>query len=154
MTDQSGIHNFFQLYLVMSSVLAAHVASKYLSSGGLLVMTGSAPCCSATPGMLPYGMAKSAIHHLVKSLADPVAGGLKENVTTLAYIVICNIRILPETLDTPGNRSGMPTADFSAWTPLAEVVKVIEGWIRGERPASGSLVKVFTEAMKTKVEVV
>jgi dihydropteridine reductase len=73
---------------VMSSVLAAKVASKYLKPGGLLVMTGSAPCCAGTPGMLPYGMAKSAIHHLVKSLADPAAGGLKDGVTTLAYLLV------------------------------------------------------------------
>jgi hypothetical protein len=35
--------------------------------------------------MYSYGLAKSAVHHLVKSLASPVEGGLKEGVTTLAY---------------------------------------------------------------------
>lgn len=54
--------------------------------------------------MIGYGLAKSAVHHLVKSLADK-SSGLPDNSTVLA--------ILPITLDTPMNRKWMPNADFS-----------------------------------------
>ena len=47
-------------------------------------------------------MAKAAIHHLVKSLAEPDKSGLPEATFTAA--------ILPITLDTPMNRKWMPNA--------------------------------------------
>lgn len=62
-----------------------------------------------TPGMIGYGMAKAAVHQLVKSLAA-TDGGLPANSTVLA--------ILPVTLDTPMNRKWMPKADHSKWTPM------------------------------------
>ena len=64
--------------------------------------------------MIGYGMAKAAVHHLCKSLADP-KGGLPKDSTTLA--------ILPVTLDTPMNRKWMPKADTSTWTPLEFVAE-------------------------------
>lgn len=59
--------------------------------------------------MIGYGVAKSAVHHLTKSIADK-DGGLPSN--------SCALAILPITLDTPMNRKWMPNADFSTWTPL------------------------------------
>ena len=52
--------------------------------------------------MIGYGMAKAAIHQLVKSLSDPDKSGLPEGTFTAA--------ILPITLDTPMNRKWMPKA--------------------------------------------
>lgn len=54
--------------------------------------------------MIGYGLAKAAVHHFIKSLAND-SSGLPENSTVLA--------ILPITLDTPSNRKWMPKADFS-----------------------------------------
>jgi dihydropteridine reductase len=54
--------------------------------------------------MIGYGLAKAAVHQLVKSLAEPKSG-LPEESTVLA--------LLPITLDTPMNRKWMPKADFS-----------------------------------------
>lgn len=65
-------------------------------------------------GMIGYGMAKAAVHHLIKSLALPKSG-LPESATALA--------ILPITLDTPMNRKWMPKADFGSWTPLPFVAE-------------------------------
>ena len=59
--------------------------------------------------MLGYGMAKAAVHQLVRSLGAEESG-LPPEVTTLA--------ILPATLDTPMNRKFMPDADHTTWTPL------------------------------------
>ena len=59
--------------------------------------------------MIGYGMAKAAVHQLVKSLAAS-GGGLPNESTVLA--------ILPVTLDTPMNRKWMAKADHSTWTSL------------------------------------
>lgn len=94
---------------VWTSTIAASLASKYLKDGGLLALTGAKAALEGTPGMIGYGMAKAAVHHLVESLAGPKSG-LPNNATVVA--------ILPVTLDTPMNRKFMPKADFSSWTPL------------------------------------
>lgn len=64
--------------------------------------------------MIGYGMAKAAVHQLVKSLAADKSG-VSPDATVLA--------ILPNTLDTPNNRKFMPAADTSKWTPLDVVAK-------------------------------
>lgn len=95
--------------------------------------------------MIGYGMAKAAVHHLCQSLAAP-KGGLPNEASVVS--------ILPVTLDTPMNRKWMPKADTSSWTPLEFVAEMMERWIEKEdRPASGSLVQLITEAGTTKLVV-
>jgi NAD(P)-dependent dehydrogenase (short-subunit alcohol dehydrogenase family) len=43
-------------------------------SNGLLVLTGANASLGPTPGMIGYGMAKAAVHHLVKSLSSEGSG--------------------------------------------------------------------------------
>jgi dihydropteridine reductase len=64
--------------------------------------------------MIGYGMAKSAVHHLTKSLAGQNSGLPAESLV---------VAILPITLDTPMNRKWMADADFSTWTPLQFVAE-------------------------------
>lgn len=64
--------------------------------------------------MIGYGLAKSAIHQLTKSLSGKDSG-LPENSLVVS--------ILPITLDTPMNRKWMPNADFTSWTPLQYVAR-------------------------------
>jgi NAD(P)-dependent dehydrogenase (short-subunit alcohol dehydrogenase family) len=71
--------------------------------------------------MIGYGMAKAAVHQLVRSLAAP-GSGLTQDATVLA--------ILPSTLDTPNNRKFMPAADTSTWTPL----EVVAQWVSPDLP--------------------
>lgn len=101
---------------VWTSVLSATIASKHLKNGGFLALTGAQPALAATPTMIGYGMAKSAVHHLTRSLASP-DGGLPQDAMVAA--------ILPVTLDTPMNRKWMPKADFSTWTPLTDVARFV-----------------------------
>lgn len=92
--------------------------------------------------MIGYGLAKSAVHHLTKSLAADKSG-LPSGVTVLA--------ILPETLDTPMNRKFMPKSDFSSWTPLDFVAGIMYNWSSspGTRPENGSLVQLVTRNGET-----
>ncbi|XP_077501492.1 uncharacterized protein LOC144112553 isoform X2 [Amblyomma americanum] len=130
---------------VWTSVIASSLASKYLKEGGLLALTGAKAALEPTPGMIGYGMAKAAVHHLVQSLAG-AKSGLPQGATVVA--------ILPVTLDTPMNRKFMPKADFSSWTPLSFVAELFFKWTAGqERPANGSLVKLVTEGGRTSVQI-
>eukprot|EP01103_Thecamoeba_quadrilineata_P002277 TRINITY_DN1225_c0_g1_i2.p1 TRINITY_DN1225_c0_g1~~TRINITY_DN1225_c0_g1_i2.p1 ORF type:complete len:136 (-),score=13.02 TRINITY_DN1225_c0_g1_i2:113-520(-) len=125
-----------------SAVTASHLASKYLSPGGVLILTGSAAAFNATPGMIGYGISKVSTHHLVKSLAE---SGLPEKARVIG--------IAPITLDTETNRKGMPDANRSSWTPLTSVVNSVLEWIQKKEsaPKSGSIVTFHTQDGKTWV---
>ncbi|XP_060526779.1 dihydropteridine reductase [Cylas formicarius] len=128
---------------VCSSLIAASLAAKYLNESGVLQLTGAKAALEPTPGMIGYGLAKSAVHHLTKSLADK-SGGLPENSVVLA--------ILPVTLDTPMNRKWMPDADRSTWTPLEFVADLFVKWAKREgRPESGTLLQLVTKESRTSV---
>jgi len=130
---------------VQSSLVAASLAPKLLKSGGVVVFTGAQPALSPTPGMIGYGMAKAAVHHLTRSIGSE-KGGLPEGAVSLA--------ILPVTLDTPMNRKWMPDADTSTWTPLTFVAELFEKWVNNDsRPNSGSLVQLLTAGGETKLVV-
>lgn len=129
---------------VWSSTIAAAVAAKHSKPGGCLVLPGAAPATAGTPGMIGYGMAKAAVHHLVKSLSEPDKSGLPEATFAAA--------LLPITLDTPMNRKWMPNADQTTWTKLEFIADLLHRWSEGkDRPVSGSLVKLVTENGVTKL---
>lgn len=48
-------------------------------------MTGALAAQNATPGMIGYGIAKAAVHHLVQDLAEP-NGGLPEGCKVTAIL--------------------------------------------------------------------
>eukprot|EP01113_Clastostelium_recurvatum_P006266 TRINITY_DN1283_c0_g1_i1.p1 TRINITY_DN1283_c0_g1~~TRINITY_DN1283_c0_g1_i1.p1 ORF type:complete len:246 (+),score=62.38 TRINITY_DN1283_c0_g1_i1:49-738(+) len=121
---------------LLPAVTASHIAAHLLAPKGMLVLTGSYAALTPTPGMIAYGLAKSATHHLVQSLAT-AGSGFPEGGSVVG--------VLPITLDTPANRSAMPKADTSTWTPLGEVASKVQEWASGNgTPASGSLIKVET----------
>ncbi|KAI8322812.1 NAD(P)-binding protein [Martensiomyces pterosporus] len=127
---------------INTSLIATSLAANHLRQGGLLALTGAVPALGGTPGMIGYGMAKAAVHHLVSSLAAQDSG-VDGRV----------VGILPVTLDTPQNRAGMPGADFSSWTPLEEVAELLYKWSSGQAACdSGRLYKIVTENSLTKVE--
>ncbi|KAJ2741536.1 hypothetical protein GGI20_005123 [Coemansia sp. BCRC 34301] len=127
---------------VNTSLIAAHLAARHLRPEGLLVLAGAAPALKGTPGMIGYGMAKAAVHHLVTSLAMP-GSGVDGRV----------VGILPVTLDTAENRAAMPSADFSSWTPLGEVAEKLYKWATSQvKCESGRLYSVFTENSVTWFE--
>lgn len=129
---------------VWPSVITASLGAKYLQEGGLITLPGAHPCLEGTPGMMGYGMAKAAVHQLVKSLSGKNSG-LPQETTVVAT--------LPITLDTPMNRKWMSKADFSTWTTLDFVAELFNTWLTesSSRPASGSLVKMITKDNKTEL---
>lgn len=129
---------------VQSSILSGQLASKYLKEDGLLVLTGAASALTATPSAIGYGVAKAAVHHLVKSFAAD-GSGLPKGVVVAG--------IAPEIIDTEMNRKWMPKADFSNWTKLQELVDLLYGWSIGkDRPESGTILKIKTTKGNTTFE--
>lgn len=127
---------------VWTSTIAGHLATKHLREGGLLTLTGAKASLEGTPGMIGYGMAKAAVHHLCQSLAQ-TNSGLPNGATTVA--------ILPVTLDTPMNRKFMPDADVTSWTPLDYVAELLYSWVVEEnRPVSGTLMQLITTYGQTQ----
>ncbi|KAJ1992549.1 hypothetical protein GGI25_000050 [Coemansia spiralis] len=128
---------------IFTSLIAANIAARHLRSNGLLALTGAVPALGGTPGMIGYGMAKAAVHHLVSSLSMPDSGIDGGRV----------VGILPVTLDTPANRAAMPNANYSSWTPLNAIAEKLYQWSSGKEPCkSGHLYKVTTEDFATRFE--
>ena len=117
---------------------------------------GATPALSATPGMMGYGLSKAATHHIVQTLGACTGKSMEtktkrkagrhfrqfaENLDTLSVV-----GVLPTTIDTPTNRTGMPDADFTKWTKPRDIAEEIGRWAMNPplRPHSGSLVKVAT----------
>ncbi|XP_076165949.1 dihydropteridine reductase isoform X2 [Ptiloglossa arizonensis] len=128
---------------VWSSSIAGSIAVHHLKEGGFLSLTGAKAALVDTPGMIGYGMAKAAVHHLTKSLAAKQSGLPKNSLVSA---------ILPVTLDTPMNRKWMANADTSAWTSLEFVADLFWKWSQGQdRPVTGSLVQLITKDNKTQL---
>lgn len=113
-----------------SALLTAHLASHHLSDHGLLLFTGAAAAFKdTTPGMISYGLSKTATHSLAMNMAT------RANLPDTADVVT----LLPETIDTPANRASMPDADFTKWSNPASIAAMIKMWAEGlNRPANGS----------------
>lgn len=78
-------------------------------------------------------MSKSATHALFVHLAT--RNDIPEKSDTCC--------ILPTTIDTPGNRAGMPDADMSTWIPPTKLADLVSAWAKNEnRPANGSFARV------------
>ncbi|XP_045482144.1 dihydropteridine reductase [Harmonia axyridis] len=128
---------------VWSSVISASIAAHHLNDGGVVTLTGAKAALEGTPGMIGYGLAKSAVHQLTKSLSGEDSGLPPKSLV---------VSILPITLDTPMNRKWMPNADFTSWTPLEYVAGLLHDWIENKnRPGNGSLLQLSTKNSKTEI---
>ncbi|KAJ2852587.1 hypothetical protein IWW36_000216 [Coemansia brasiliensis] len=129
---------------VHTSLIAANIAARHLKPSGLLVLTGAvAAAQGGTPGMIGYGMAKAAVHHMVASLAMDGSGIDSPRV----------VGVLPVTLDTPANRSAMPNADHSSWTPLADIADLLYKWATNQSSCeNGRLYSLVTKDSVTSIE--
>jgi dihydropteridine reductase len=125
---------------VVSSVVATHLASRFLRPGGVLVLPGAAACVRGTPWALTYGSMKAAVHHMVSSLSAN-GSGLPEGAVALG--------IAPVMLDTPANRSAMPDADRNNWTSVDTVADKVYDWCSGtETPEKGKVYKIVSDNSK------
>lgn len=135
--DSSVVNTAMQMYQMntLSSVAAAHLATRFMKTNGMLIFTGAIPALAPTYDMIGYGMSKAAVHHLTQSMATKYS-----NVAA----------ILPVTIDTEANRNAMPDADYSSWTPCSAISEELLRWTQDSSIIiNGGLYGVFTTDGKT-----
>lgn len=99
---------------------------------GAIVSIASKAAEECPSGISAYSATKAGIVALTRSLGNELRGsGVRANA------------VVPTTIDTKANREGMPDADFSTWTPTAEIARVIL-WLASEEAKSvnGGLIPV------------
>jgi NAD(P)-dependent dehydrogenase (short-subunit alcohol dehydrogenase family) len=118
----------------VTAFLASREAARRLrkTGGGRIVNVASRAAVDHPGGKAAYVMAKAAVAALTRSLAAEARdAGILVNA------------VLPDTIDTPANRAAMPGADFSRWTPPADIARTI-AWLASPENATvtGALLPV------------
>jgi len=110
-TDVINWDNILKINLKTSFLIAKYFAKFVAESyGGAICFTAAETGIHAESKKAAYGVSKSALIHLVKSLA---LEGVKINLSVNA--------IAPFIIDTPANREWMTDADYNTWTKPEEI---------------------------------
>jgi NAD(P)-dependent dehydrogenase (short-subunit alcohol dehydrogenase family) len=101
-------------------------------AGGRIVNVAARAAVEHPGGKPAYVSAKAALVGLTRSLAAEVA----------AEGIFANA-VLPDTIDTPANRTAMPGADYSRWTPPEAIASAVL-WLAspGNATVTGALLPV------------
>ncbi len=113
-------------------VLRAAIPHLRKSESGRIVAIGSLTAIEPHAGLGAYVTFKAALTTLVRTVAlENKDSGLTANV------------VLPGTMDTPGNRKAMPSADYSKWVQPENVADVVL-WLADERAGhiTGSTISI------------
>ena len=114
-TSLSVWQRMLTLNVTTAFLLSKAVASHMLERGtGRILHVAAWAAVEAFPGAAAYIVAKSSLLALVKVLALELRGS---GVTVNA--------VLPTTIDTPGNRAGMPQADRSMWSRPESIARTL-----------------------------
>jgi NAD(P)-dependent dehydrogenase (short-subunit alcohol dehydrogenase family) len=106
-TSLEDWHRMMDLNLHSAFLLSRAVLPPMLEAGwGRIVHTSSKSALEPRSTVGAYAVSKMG----VITLTEVIAAGLKETGVT------ANV-VLPSTIDTPGNRLAMPSADFDRWVP-------------------------------------
>lgn len=118
-----------------SAFLVARAAIPRMTEDGALVFVSSRAALRGRKGHVPYAVSKAALLTLTEAIAEEYRGRVRANA------------VLPGTIDTPANRAAMPDAKHDAWTPPAEIARVIVFLASGASGvASGAAVPVYGES--------
>lgn len=128
-------------------IATSFLLSQFMARDSLVVMIGATAALQPTPDMMAYGLSKAAVHFCVQTLGAATTRSLdlkSVRQRSNAVLPVTVVGILPNVLDTPGNRKAMTYS--STWTAPKVIADQIGEWIRtpGLRPHSGALVKVQT----------
>lgn len=115
--------------------LLARAAMPVLAAagGGAFVGVSARSALMPRGGEGAYATSKAAVLGLIRSLhAEYRPDGVR-----------CNA-ILPSVIDTPANRSAMPSADPSRWVPAEQIARVVRFLISEDSaPTSGAAIPVY-----------
>ena len=132
-TDLATWETQIKLNLTSAFVAARAVVPGMLARGhGRIVTIASRAVVPPVAGILAYTVSKVGVIGLTQALAEETRGtGVTVN------------SVLPSTMDTPANRSAMPDADPTKWTPVDSVAETIAFLVSpGADRTTGTLVTV------------
>ncbi len=136
-TDDATLQRMFDLNVnSFFNIFRASIPALRKSGGGRIVAIGSRAAVEPGAGVGAYGASKAAMLSLVKTVAlENREAGVTANV------------ILPGTMDTPANRTAMPSADFSKWVQPANVASFAV-WLASEaaKEVTGAAIPVYGNA--------
>ena len=134
-TDDAAWQKMLALNLTSAFLLSKTVLPHLLERRtGRIVHIAARAALDPFPGAAAYIVAKSGLIGLIKTLALEVAGsGVTVN------------GVLPTTIDTPANRTGMPTADTTRWVK-PEAIAGLLVYLASDEAASvnGALIPIGT----------
>lgn len=104
-----------------------------VQGSGRIIAIGSKAAVEPAPHAAAYAASKAALISLIRSVArENKDRGITANI------------VLPGTMDTPGNRTAMPKADFSKWVQPAQVASLLVHLVSDEASQiSGAAIPVY-----------
>lgn len=123
----------FTSVLVMSRAVLPHMIER---GSGRIINVGAKQGERGAGGNGPYSVAKAGVLALTEVMADETRdSGITVNA------------VVPSVIDTPGNRAGMPDADFDTWVPPAQLAATMVFLASDEAASiSGDRIHVFNGA--------
>jgi NAD(P)-dependent dehydrogenase (short-subunit alcohol dehydrogenase family) len=114
-------------------ILRAVIPAMRAAKSGRIVAIGSRAAEDPGANVGAYSASKAALVSLIRTVAtENKDAGITANV------------ILPGTMDTPGNRKAMPTADTSQWVQPTSIADLIV-WLAGDtgNDVTGAVIPVY-----------
>jgi NAD(P)-dependent dehydrogenase (short-subunit alcohol dehydrogenase family) len=131
--------NLISCFLCCRAAVNAMLAGgQNTNIGGRIVNVAARPALEPRlgAGMTAYTVAKAGVAALTMALAEEVA---RDGILVNA--------VAPSIMDTPGNRTAMPKADFDAWPKVEEVAAIILFLASPENTVTrGAIVPVYGKA--------
>lgn len=135
--EADTFERMLSLNLRPTFLLAKHAAREMARTGwGRIVNTSSRAAWSGRRNAAAYAVAKAGVITFTETMAEETrAQGITVNV------------ILPSIIDTPANRTAMPTADFDRWPRPDQIARVIAFLVSDDASLiSGASIPVFGQA--------
>lgn len=132
-SDLALFDHMYRINLRTAVAMSQAVIPRMLArKKGSILLVSSRAADERPAGLAAYSASKAAVAVLTQTLQKEVgAAGVRANA------------VVPATIDTPANREAMPDADFSSWTPPAEIARVLL-WLASDaaQTVRGALVPV------------
>ena len=133
-TDDATLEKMLDLNLRTAFYMFQAVLPEMRAKGsGCILAIGSRTAVEPQPMVGAYSASKAALVSLVKTVAlENKDRGISANV------------VLPGTMDTPGNRAAMPSADFSQWVQPSQIASLLVHLASGQASQiTGAVIPVY-----------
>jgi NAD(P)-dependent dehydrogenase (short-subunit alcohol dehydrogenase family) len=133
-TDEAVFARMIDINLRTAFYMFRAIIPRMRTKGsGRILAIGSRAAVEPSPKSGVYAASKAALVSLVRTVASENGDrGISANV------------VLPGTMDTPANRTAMPSADFSQWVPTAQVADLLL-YLAGDGASSvnGAVIPIY-----------